>query len=77
MKSARDSAAAVPTSPIAWLIAPAGLFFLVFFVLPFGLMALLSVMSGNPLQRPNVGVTSRHYARIAEDTLYSNRSGKP
>jgi ABC-type sugar transport system permease subunit len=41
-------------SVAAWLIAPAALFFLVFFVLPFLVMALLSVLTGNPLQRPNV-----------------------
>jgi len=70
MKPARDSVTTVPTSPVAWLIAPAGLFFLVFFVMPFALMALLSVMTGNPLQRPNVGLTARHYQRIADDTLY-------
>ena len=50
MKPARDSGMTMPTSPIAWLIAPAGLLFL-FFLMPFGLMALLSVMIGNPLQR--------------------------
>ena len=57
-------------SPVAWLVAPAGLFFLAFFVLPFGLMALFSVLTGNPWQRPNVGFTTRHYERIAEDSLY-------
>jgi putative spermidine/putrescine transport system permease protein len=55
---------------IAWLIAPAGLFFLQFFVLPFGVMALLSVLTGNPLQRTDVAFTVRHYARMADDTLY-------
>jgi putative spermidine/putrescine transport system permease protein len=57
-------------SPIAWLVAPAGLFFLVFFVLPFGVMALFSLLTGNPLQRANVSLTTRHYGRIADDTLY-------
>jgi putative spermidine/putrescine transport system permease protein len=70
MKPARGSGTTVPTSPIAWLIAPAGLFFVVFFLMPFGLMAMLSVLTGNPLQRPNVAFTSRHYERIADDTLY-------
>jgi putative spermidine/putrescine transport system permease protein len=60
----------VRMSPVAWLIAPAALFFLVFFVLPFGVMALLSVLTGNPLQRPNVGFTTRHYERMADDSLY-------
>ena len=70
MREARDGAAAARVSPVAWLVAPAGLFFLVFFLLPFGLMALLSLMSGNPLQRPNVGFTMRHYDRMAQDSLY-------
>jgi len=65
-----ESAAGRRISPIAWLVAPAGLFFLLFFVLPFCVMALFSVLSGNPLQRANVTFTSRHYARIADDTLY-------
>ena len=57
-------------SPIAWLVAPAGLFFLVFFVLPFGVMALFSLLSGNPVQRPNVTLTGRHYERMLGDSLY-------
>jgi putative spermidine/putrescine transport system permease protein len=57
-------------SPIAWLVAPAGLFFIVFFVLPFGVMALFSLLTGNPLQRADVSLTTRHYGRIADDTLY-------
>jgi putative spermidine/putrescine transport system permease protein len=57
-------------SRAAWLIAPAALFFLVFFMLPFFVMALLSVLTGNPLQRPNVAFTTRHYERIVEDSLY-------
>jgi putative spermidine/putrescine transport system permease protein len=57
-------------SPIAYLVAPASLFFLLFFVLPFGVMALLSVLTGNPLQRADVTLTLRNYARIADDTLY-------
>jgi ABC-type spermidine/putrescine transport system permease subunit I len=67
---AGKGATAVRVSPVAWLIAPAGLFFLVFFVLPFGVMALLSVLTGNPMQRANVGFTTRHYERMADDSLY-------
>jgi putative spermidine/putrescine transport system permease protein len=62
--------AAKRVSPVAWLIAPAALFFLAFFVLPFAAMALFSVLTGNPLQRPNVTFTTRHYERIADDSLY-------
>jgi putative spermidine/putrescine transport system permease protein len=56
--------------PIAWLVAPAGLFFLVAFVLPFGVMALFSVLTGNPLQQANVTFTARHYGRMLSDSLY-------
>jgi putative spermidine/putrescine transport system permease protein len=57
-------------SPIAWLMAPALLMFVVFFVLPFGVMALLSFLSGNPATNPNVYVTTRNYARMLNDSLY-------
>ena len=55
---------------MAWLAAPAGLFFVLFFLLPFGVMALFSALTGNPLQRAGVGFTARHYARILDDSLY-------
>jgi putative spermidine/putrescine transport system permease protein len=57
-------------SPIAWLIAPAVLLFIVFFVLPFAVMALLSVLSGNPATNPNIHFTTRHYERLGSDSLY-------
>lgn len=57
-------------SPIAWLVAPAALLFAIVFVLPFGTMALLSVLTGNPIQRPNVTFTARNYDRILDDSLY-------
>ena len=57
-------------SPIAWLAAPALLLFVVFFVLPFGVMALLSLLSGNPANNPNVFFTTRHYERFFGDDLY-------
>ncbi|MCW5745535.1 MAG: ABC transporter permease [Alphaproteobacteria bacterium] len=59
-------------SPVAWLVAPALLLFVVFFVMPFGVMALLSVLSGNPVQVPEVELTWRHYARFLGDDLYSD-----
>jgi putative spermidine/putrescine transport system permease protein len=55
-------------SPIAWLIAPAVLLFVLFFVLPFGVMALMSVYSGNPVTNPNAFPTTRHYERFLFDT---------
>lgn len=57
-------------SALAWLVAPAILFFAVAFLLPLGAMALFSLLTGNPLQRPNVTLTSRHYERILDDSLY-------
>jgi len=40
-------------SPIAWLIAPAGLLFVLFFVMPFAVMTAMSFYSGNPVTNPN------------------------
>jgi putative spermidine/putrescine transport system permease protein len=57
-------------SPIAWLVAPAGLFFVLFFLLPFAVMVLFSVLTGNPLQRPNVTFSTRQYERLLDDSLY-------
>jgi putative spermidine/putrescine transport system permease protein len=59
-------------SPVAWLIGPALLLFVIFFVLPFAVMALLSVLSGSPVQNPHVAFTTRHYARFFGDDLYSD-----
>ena len=56
--------------PIAWAIAPAALLFLAFFVLPYAVMAVLSVLSGNPVSNPDVTFTSRHYQRLFESDLY-------
>jgi putative spermidine/putrescine transport system permease protein len=56
--------------PIAWAIAPAALLFVLFFVLPFGVMAVLSVLSGNPVSNPDVVFTGRHYERLFESDLY-------
>ena len=57
-------------SPIAWAIAPAALLFVLFFILPFAVMALLSVLSGNPVSNPNVTFTWRHYNRLFDSDLY-------
>ena len=62
------SAAAPRPSPIAWLIAPALLLFVLFFVLPFGVMAMMSLFSGNPITNPNAVFTTRHYQRFIEDS---------
>src|ERR1041384_811863 len=57
-------------SPIAWMIAPAALLFVLFFILPFGVMATLSFLSGNPVSNPNVSFTWRHYIRLFDSDLY-------
>ena len=57
-------------SPIAWAIAPAALLFILFFILPFGVMAMLSLLSGNPVSNPNVTFTWRHYNRLFDSDLY-------
>jgi putative spermidine/putrescine transport system permease protein len=62
------SAATSRPSPIAWLIAPALLLFVLFFVLPFGVMAAMSLFSGNPVTNPNAVLTTRHYQRFIEDS---------
>jgi putative spermidine/putrescine transport system permease protein len=55
---------------IAWAIVPAALLFVLFFVLPFGVMAGLSLLSGNPVSNPNAAFTWRHYARLLDSDLY-------
>jgi putative spermidine/putrescine transport system permease protein len=62
------SAATSRPSPIAWLIAPSLLLFVLFFVLPFGVMAMMSLFSGNPITNPNAVLTTRHYQRFIEDS---------
>jgi putative spermidine/putrescine transport system permease protein len=57
-------------SPIAWALGPAILLFIIFFIMPFGTMALLSFLSGNPANNPNVVFTTRHYERFFDDSLY-------
>jgi putative spermidine/putrescine transport system permease protein len=57
-------------SPIAWAIGPAVLLFVMFFLAPFGVMALMSVLTGNPAVQPNVAFTTLHYERFFEDSLY-------
>src|SRR3979490_2394291 len=55
-------------APIAWLLAPALLLFVLFFVLPFGVMAAMSFFSSNPVTNPNAVLTTRHYQRFIEDS---------
>jgi putative spermidine/putrescine transport system permease protein len=68
IRSGHNASAGV--SGIAWAIVPAALLFVLFFVLPFGVMAGLSLLSGNPVSNPNVAFTWRHYARLVDSDLY-------
>ncbi|HTR87768.1 MAG TPA: ABC transporter permease [Reyranella sp.] len=54
-------------SPIAWLIAPALLLFVLFFILPFAVMAAMSFFSANPISNPNAYLTTKHYVRFIDD----------
>jgi putative spermidine/putrescine transport system permease protein len=62
------AAASRRPSPIAWLIAPALLLFLLFFILPFAIMAVMSLFSSNPISNPHAYLTTRHYMRFIEDS---------
>jgi putative spermidine/putrescine transport system permease protein len=64
----RMAASAHRPTPIAWLIAPAVLLFVVFFVLPFATMAVMSFFSANPVSNPNAFLTTRHYMRFWDDS---------
>src|SRR6266566_5282220 len=57
-------------TPIAWLIAPSALLFALFFFLPMGLMAMISLLTGNPVVQPNVTFTGKYYLRILDDPYY-------
>jgi putative spermidine/putrescine transport system permease protein len=56
--------------PVAWLILPTLLLFAVFFALPLGVMALVSILSDNPLSAPDVSFTARHYRRLVSDEFH-------
>src|SRR2546429_7262727 len=64
------NAAGSGITPIAWLIAPSALLFALFFFLPMGLMAMISLLTGNPVVQPNVDFTIKYYRRILDDTYY-------
>lgn len=55
-------------SPIAWLIAPALLLFVLFFILPFAVMVTMSFFSANPLNNPNAYLTTHNYERFIDDS---------
>lgn len=55
---------------LALFILPSALLFALFFFLPIGLMALMSVLTGSPVVAPKVAFTTRHYARMIDDPFY-------
>src|ERR1700716_3803630 len=57
--------------------APALLLFGGFFVLPLAVIALTSLLTGNPVANPNVGFTLRHYQRLVGDGYYLEVLGTP
>lgn len=55
----------------AWLlVAPALVVFLLFFAVPFLTMAMMSVLTANPLVSPNASFTAQHFERMLDDTYY-------
>ncbi len=54
----------------ALMLAPAGVVFLLFFAVPFAVMATMSLLTANPLVRPDAAFTLRHYERMAGDIYY-------
>lgn len=67
LSEVRSASARGPRNTLGWLILPCGLLFTLFFILPIGLMAMMSVLTGNPVVQDNVVFTGRHYARFAGD----------
>jgi putative spermidine/putrescine transport system permease protein len=55
---------------MALFLLPSAVLFTLFFFLPIGLMAMMSVLTGNPVVAPNVAFTARHYERIIEDPYH-------
>jgi putative spermidine/putrescine transport system permease protein len=60
----------VASTLMNWLLVPAVLLFSLFFVLPFGVLGLMSFLSGSPVSGPAVHLTLRHYQRFLADDLY-------
>jgi putative spermidine/putrescine transport system permease protein len=65
-----SSATAPRINGLALLILPSALLFALFFFLPIGLMAVMSLLTGNPVVMPHVAFTGRHYQRLLDDGYY-------
>ena len=68
--NAMSNAATTRPNGLALFILPSALLFALFFFLPIGLMAVMSVLTGNPVVMPKVAFTTRHYARMIDDPYY-------
>jgi putative spermidine/putrescine transport system permease protein len=64
------SGGAARVNGLALFILPSALLFALFFFLPIGLMAVMSLLTGNPVVAQRVDFTTRHYARIIDDPYY-------
>jgi putative spermidine/putrescine transport system permease protein len=65
-----NSAIAPRINGLALFILPSALLFVLFFFLPIGLMAVMSLLTGNPVVMPHVTFTGRHYQRLVDDSYY-------
>jgi putative spermidine/putrescine transport system permease protein len=65
-----SSAIAPRINGLALFILPSALLFVLFFFLPIGLMAVMSLLTGNPVVMPHVAFTARHYQRLLDDSYY-------
>jgi putative spermidine/putrescine transport system permease protein len=74
IKGARARGAVATTSrrpgAVALLVLPSAALFIVFFTLPFGIMAWFSLLSGHPVYDPSARLTLEHYGRMADDIYY-------
>src|SRR5258708_35095176 len=64
------SAVRLAIPPMAWLMPPSALLFALFSSLPMGLMAMISLLTGNPVVQSNVAFTGKYYQRILSDPYY-------
>ena len=51
-------------------MAPAAVLFLLCFAVPFATMATMSVLTANPMVRPDAQFTAMHYERLSSDIYY-------
>ena len=52
------------------LLLPAFLLFFFFFIIPLAVVALVSLLTGNPVNDPDVALTLKNYAKLLSDIYY-------